>query len=168
MSCLAAIATAPGLTEIREVPLPDPEAASGLLRVEITGVCGSDWGYYHQLPQTRGPLILGHETVGVIERAGSEAERRWGLKEGDRVALEEYLPCGHCEHCRSGDFRLCEASDWRTGGLRYGTTAISIAPGLWGVGEMTGTPFERAAIEAEKIAASIVDERAEQAHAAGE
>jgi threonine dehydrogenase-like Zn-dependent dehydrogenase len=132
MSCLAAIATAPGITEIREVPLPEPESASGLLRVEVTGVCGSDWGYYHDLPKTRGPLILGHETVGVIERAGSEAQRRWSLKEGDRVALEEYLPCGHCEHCRSGDFRLCEASDWRSGGLRYGTTAISVAPGLWG------------------------------------
>ena len=101
-------------------------------RPEFTGVCGSDWGYYHQLPQTRGPLILGHETVGVIERAGSEARRRWGLEEGDRVALEEYLPCGHCEHCRSGDFRLCEASDWRSGGLRYGATAMSVAPGLWG------------------------------------
>jgi threonine dehydrogenase-like Zn-dependent dehydrogenase len=132
MNCLAAVATEPGVTEIREIPLPDLEPTSGLLRVEITGVCGSDWSYYHNLPETRGPLILGHETVGVIERAGSEAQRRWGLKEGDRVALEEYLPCGHCAYCRSGDFRLCEASDWRSGGLRYGTTAMSIAPGLWG------------------------------------
>jgi threonine dehydrogenase-like Zn-dependent dehydrogenase len=132
MSCLAAVATEPGVTEVRELPLPDPEPNSGLLRVEITGVCGSDWSYYHHLPETRGPLILGHETVGVIERAGSEAQRRWGLKEGDRVALEEYLPCGHCEFCRAGDFRLCEASDWRSGGLRYGTTAMSVAPGLWG------------------------------------
>jgi threonine dehydrogenase-like Zn-dependent dehydrogenase len=132
MSCLAAVAIEPGVTEIREIPLPDPETTSGLLKVEITGVCGSDWSYYHQLPKLRGPLILGHETVGVIERAGGEAQRRWGVKEGDRVALEEYLPCGHCEFCRSGDFRLCEGSDWRSGGLRYGTTAISIAPGLWG------------------------------------
>jgi threonine dehydrogenase-like Zn-dependent dehydrogenase len=132
MSCLAAVAIGPGVTEIRELPFPDPDPTSGLLKVEITGVCGSDWSYYHHLPETRGPLILGHETVGVIERAGSEAQRRWGLKEGDRVALEEYLPCGHCEFCRSGDFRLCEASDWRSGGLRYGTTAMSIAPGLWG------------------------------------
>ena len=102
MTCLAAVATEPGVTEIREVPLPDPEPTSGLLRVEITGVCGSDWSYYHHLPETRGPLILGHETVGVIERAGSEAQRRWGLKEGDRVALEEYLPCGHCEQRGQG------------------------------------------------------------------
>jgi threonine dehydrogenase-like Zn-dependent dehydrogenase len=132
MSCLAAVAIEPGVTEIREVPLPDPEPTSGLLKVEITGVCGSDWSYYQQLPKTRGPLILGHETVGVIEHAGSEAQRRWGVREGDRVALEEYLPCGHCDYCRSGDFRLCEASDWRSGGLRYGATAMSIAPGLWG------------------------------------
>ena len=89
MSALAAVATAPGVTEVREVPLPDPAPSSGLLRVEITGVCGSDWSYYQQLPKTRGPLILGHETVGVVERDGTEAQRRWGLKEGDRVALEE-------------------------------------------------------------------------------
>jgi threonine dehydrogenase-like Zn-dependent dehydrogenase len=77
-------------------------------------------------------LVLGHETVGVIERAGAEARKRWGLEEGDRVALEEYLPCGHCAYCRAGDFRLCEATDWRSGGLRYGTTPISVPPGLWG------------------------------------
>ncbi|MBA3519461.1 MAG: zinc-binding dehydrogenase, partial [Rhizobiales bacterium] len=82
--------------------------------------------------RSRGPMILGHETVGTIASAGAEALRRWGVKEGDRVALEEYVPCGHCEFCRSGDFRLCEATDWRSGGLRYGATPVSVEPGLWG------------------------------------
>jgi threonine dehydrogenase-like Zn-dependent dehydrogenase len=131
-SCAAAVAVAAGVTELREFPLPELAGDAGLLRVEATGVCGSDWGYYQNLPPARGPMILGHETVGTIDRAGSEALRRWRLKEGDRVALEEYLPCGHCEFCRSGDFRLCEATDWRNGGIRYGTTPLSVAPGLWG------------------------------------
>jgi threonine dehydrogenase-like Zn-dependent dehydrogenase len=130
--CFAAVAIEPGVTELREVPLPELGATSGLLKVEMTGVCGSDWAYYQNLPRSRGPLILGHETVGIVERAGSEALQRWGLREGDRVALEEYVPCGHCEYCRSGEFRLCEATDWRTGGLRYGATEMSRAPGLWG------------------------------------
>jgi threonine dehydrogenase-like Zn-dependent dehydrogenase len=132
MTMRAAVAVAPGRTEIRELAMPPPDAASGVLRVAITGVCGSDWGYYQNLPKARGPLILGHETVGHVESVGALAAQRWGVKEGDLVALEEYLPCGHCEFCRSGEFRLCDATDWRLGGLRYGATALSVAPGLWG------------------------------------
>ncbi len=128
----AAVAVAPGRTEIQDLPLPPPDAASGLLRVATTGVCGSDWGYYQNLPRSRGPVVLGHETVGHVEAMGALAARQWGVKEGDLVALEEYIPCGHCEYCRSGDFRLCNATDWRLGGLRYGATALSVAPGLWG------------------------------------
>jgi threonine dehydrogenase-like Zn-dependent dehydrogenase len=100
--------------------------------VAVTGVCGSDWGYYQNLPQSRGPVVLGHESVGHVSSLGAQAAQRWGVKEGDLVALEEYLPCGHCHFCRSGDFRLCNATDWRLGGLRYGATGLGVAPGLWG------------------------------------
>jgi threonine dehydrogenase-like Zn-dependent dehydrogenase len=131
-ACLAAVAVTPGRTELRELPAPPVTDTTGLLRVAVTGVCGSDWGYYQNLPGTRGPLILGHETVGHVQALGATAASKWGVREGDLVALEEYLPCGHCEFCRSGDFRLCDATDWRLGGLRYGATALSIAPGLWG------------------------------------
>ncbi|MDB5913022.1 MAG: alcohol dehydrogenase [Ramlibacter sp.] len=128
----AAVAVAPGRTELRQLAAPPVTDTTGLLRVAITGVCGSDWGYYQNLPASRGPLILGHETVGHVQALGATAAARWGVKEGDLVALEEYLPCGHCEFCRSGDFRLCDATDWRLGGLRYGATALSVAPGVWG------------------------------------
>lgn len=131
-STLAAVAVAPGRTELQTLPLPEPSPWSGLLEVVATGVCGSDWSYYQNLPQSRGPVILGHETVGHVQSLGRQAAERWGVKEGDLVALEEYLPCGHCDFCRSGDFRLCNATDWRLGGLRYGATGLSVAPGLWG------------------------------------
>ncbi len=129
---LASVAVAPGRTELRQLPVPPVEPWSGLLDVVTTGVCGSDWGYYQNLPQTRGPVVLGQETVGHVSALGAQAAQRWGVKEGDLVALEEYLPCGHCDFCRSGEFRLCNATDWRLGGLRYGATALSVAPGLWG------------------------------------
>lgn len=128
----AAVAVAPGRTELREFDAPAVTDTTGLLKVAATGVCGSDWGYYQNLPASRGPLILGHETVGHVQALGATAALKWGVKEGDLVALEEYLPCGHCEFCRSGDFRLCDATDWRLGGLRYGATGLSLAPGLWG------------------------------------
>ena len=128
----AAVAVASGQTALQEFSKPPFSATSGLLRVATTGVCGSDAAYYQQLPSSRGPLILGHETIGHIESLGEVAAQKWGLREGDFVALEEYLPCGHCDFCRSGEFRLCDATDWRLGGLRYGATALKVSPGLWG------------------------------------
>jgi threonine dehydrogenase-like Zn-dependent dehydrogenase len=129
---LAAVATEIRHTELRELDLPEIPTDGGLLKVEMTGVCGSDWPMYLSYPSTKGPLILGHETVGFVDRLGAAAAQRFGVKEGDRVALEEYIPCGHCKYCRSGDFRLCDATEPGLGGLRFGSTPLSIAPSLWG------------------------------------
>lgn len=128
----AAVAIANGVTELQDLELPALGADDGVLHVEATGVCGSDWGYYHNLPGARGPLVLGHETVGVVAEASAEALARWRVNLGDRVCLEEYLPCGQCRFCREGLFRICDATDWRLGGLRYGSSPLSTAPGLWG------------------------------------
>jgi threonine dehydrogenase-like Zn-dependent dehydrogenase len=126
----AATAVAPLKTEIRQYPFPDISPDAGLLQVEASGVCGSDWRTYN----AEGPeRIMGHENVGRIFSIGPIAAQRWGLEEHDRVLLEEYLPCGHCLLCRSGEYRLCEQTESRRPGtFRYGTTPISEAPGLWG------------------------------------
>lgn len=128
----AAVAVTGGGIEIQDFKTPEPSLSTGLMKIAITGVCGSDWGFYQDLPKTRGPVILGHETVGHVAAAGEIAALKWGVKEGDLVALEEYLPCGHCDFCRSGDFRLCNATDWRLGGYRYGATGLNVGSGLWG------------------------------------
>lgn len=116
-------------TEVREFDLPDVPPDAGLLKVEVSGICGSDWPDYKK---NDGPRILGHEVVGRIAKIGKIAESRWGLKEGQRVALEEYLPCGHCDRCRTGEFRLCDATDKWMGGIRYGFTGTETQPSLWG------------------------------------
>ena len=129
----AAVALDQRQVEVREFATPAVEADSGLLRVQRTGVCGSDWPYFLNYPKSKGPMILGHETVGFVAALGRSAALKWGVKEGDRVALEEYLPCGHCPYCRTGDYRLCDATDTLVGnGIRYGSTPISVKPALWG------------------------------------
>jgi len=50
------------------------------------------------------PLVLGHESSGVIVEAGPEADPN---RVGRRVAIEPGVPCGHCEQCRSGRYNLC-------------------------------------------------------------
>ena len=77
-------------------------------------------------------MIPGHEPVGIIEEIGDEAARRWGLKAGDRVAVEPTRGCGHCRACKRGDSRNC-----RTGrpGAKIsvcGFIPTTIPPALWG------------------------------------
>lgn len=130
-SVRAAVAIEPRRTEVREFSLPEIAPDAGLMRIEATGICGSDWGMY--LSAKPGPRILGHEMIGVIEKLGDVARARWGVKEGDVVALEEYLPCGHCEYCRTGEYRSCLATDSRIpGSIRYGSTPLTVEPSLWG------------------------------------
>jgi threonine dehydrogenase-like Zn-dependent dehydrogenase len=128
---LAAVMLSPRETELRELALPDIPTDAGLLRVVATGICGSDWGKY--LSDKFSPCILGHEIVGFVEKLGNAARARWGVKEGDYVALEEYLPCGHCEYCRTGEYRSClETDHFNPKGVRYGSTPLTVAPSLYG------------------------------------
>jgi threonine dehydrogenase-like Zn-dependent dehydrogenase len=128
---LAAVMTSPRRTELRELPIPEVSANAGLLRVAASGICASDWPRY--LSENFAPAILGHEAVGYVEEIGEEAKRRWGVKEGDTVAVEEYLPCGVCECCRAGEHRACRETDLSLGGsLRYGAMPLTVPPALYG------------------------------------
>jgi D-arabinose 1-dehydrogenase-like Zn-dependent alcohol dehydrogenase len=122
----ASVLVAPREFELMELSLPEIGPDDGLLKLQACGVCGSDVHGYQRLEP--GPRILGHENVGVVAKVGREAARRWGVKEGDRVALEEYIPCGACKWCRSDDFRFCPQTDVGGSGPRlwYGSTALSI------------------------------------------
>jgi threonine dehydrogenase-like Zn-dependent dehydrogenase len=128
---LAAVMTSPRRTELREFPLPEIPEDGGLLRVAATGICGSDWPKY--LSEKFAPSILGHEIVGHVEKLGRAARDRWDVAEGDYVALEEYLPCGHCAYCRSGEYRSCLETDFHlAGAIRYGSTRLDVTPSLYG------------------------------------
>lgn len=130
---LAAVRTDPSTTELREFPMPEIPDDGALLKVEVAGICGTDVKMYAS-PPFEAPVIMGHENVGIIERAGRLFTKIQGLGEGDRVFVEHYVPCRHCEWCQRGEFRHCEATDWRTNpdARRYGYTTAEHPFHLWG------------------------------------
>ncbi|HEY1969558.1 MAG TPA: zinc-binding dehydrogenase [Pseudonocardia sp.] len=128
---LAAVTLDAGRTELRRIALPTDLAGGGLLRVAAAGVCGSDVAAYQRpgLPAR----IMGHENVGRIAALDPAAAARWRVEVGDRVLVEEYLPCGHCDLCRAGEHRYCAVTDAAGAApLRFGTTPVTVAPALWG------------------------------------
>ncbi len=130
---LAAVRTGPEKTEFREYPMPDIPDEGALLKVEVAGICGTDVKFYSK-PPISGPVIMGHENIGYIAKAGETFKKRRGLKEGDLVFVEHYVGCMNCEYCHKGDYRLCMATDWRKNpeGIRFGYTSAEKAPHLWG------------------------------------
>ncbi|MDH7794308.1 MULTISPECIES: zinc-binding dehydrogenase [unclassified Beijerinckia] len=130
---LAAVRTAPSKTEILEYPMPDVPVDGALMKMEVAGICGTDVKLYAH-PPTKSPVIMGHENIGYIAKAGREFTRRKGFKEGDLVFVEHYVMCGKCEWCHRGEYRHCENTDWRNNpdSIRYGYTSAEKAPHLWG------------------------------------
>jgi threonine dehydrogenase-like Zn-dependent dehydrogenase len=125
----AIVQTGPRALELRELPIPDIDADSALLRVEACGICGSDVEQYTGTIPVRYPVIPGHEPLGTIEKIGDRAAKRWGVDVGDRVAVETLIPCGHCRDCIEGRYTLCRG---RGGMIGYAYVPITRPPGLWG------------------------------------
>jgi threonine dehydrogenase-like Zn-dependent dehydrogenase len=83
-----------------ERPLLDPAAA--LVRTEMAGICGTDVHLWKGELKIGLPVILGHETVGLIEELGVGLERDWNgqpLAVGDRVTWTSTISCGKCYYC---------------------------------------------------------------------
>ena len=88
---------------IEEMPTPKIGAGEVLVRVEASGICGSDVMEWYRI--NRAPLILGHEVSGQIVAVGEGVNH---YKEGDRVALAHHVPCNTCHYCLSGHHTVCE------------------------------------------------------------
>jgi threonine dehydrogenase-like Zn-dependent dehydrogenase len=125
----AVVQTGPRHLELRDLPIPEIDDDSGLLRLEACGICGSDAEQYNGVLPVPYPVIPGHEPLGIIEAIGDRAAKRWGVDVGDRVAVEVLLPCGHCRACREGRYQVCRG---RKGGFGYSYIPLSQSPGLWG------------------------------------
>ena len=97
----------PGKVICQELNMPVRSVDSALVRMVCCGICGSDiTAYKGSNPTVRYPIVgIGHEGIGVIEDIAPNDK---GLKNGDRVALEPYIPCGECHECVIGRYNNCE------------------------------------------------------------
>lgn len=109
-----------------DIPVPEIADDSAILRIEACGICGSDYEQFEGLLRTPMPVIPGHEPLGIIEKIGDKAAERWGVDEGDRVAVETMLSCRHCQPCLGGSYHLCDHR------RIYSYIPLSDSPGLWG------------------------------------
>ena len=101
----AAVMLEPGKIELREFPRPQIGDSEVLLKIERTGICGSDKHMYAGHMGLQFPVIPGHELVGTVEEMGPAAADTLSIvggpvKEGDRVTTTpSSTVCGRCYYC---------------------------------------------------------------------
>ncbi|ODQ81221.1 hypothetical protein BABINDRAFT_170826 [Babjeviella inositovora NRRL Y-12698] len=109
--------------EDRPVPeITDPHYVK--IAVKKTGICGSDVHYYQNgrngLKVVKSPMVLGHESSGVIAEIGSEVT---SVKVGDRVAIEPGIPSRYSDAYKSGNYNLCPCMVFAASPPNNGTLA---------------------------------------------
>jgi len=87
---------------LEEMPVPQIGPGEVLMRVEASGVCGTDLLEWYR--RHKAPLVLGHEVAGVIAAVGEGVEK---YKEGDRICAAHHVPCNTCHYCLSGHHTVC-------------------------------------------------------------
>lgn len=104
----------PGCMELCDIAEPENKPGFAKIKMEYCGICGSDLtAYTGRNPTVRYPVEgNGHEGIGIITEIDQNDR---GLKPGDRVALEPYIPCMKCHMCKIGRYNNC--TDIRVAGV---------------------------------------------------
>ncbi len=85
-----------------EVVDPKPGPGQVLIRLQRSGICGTDLKIYGGAILARYPLIMGHEMSGEVVEGGDGE-----IRNGQRVVIDPALFCGTCFNCRAGQTNLC-------------------------------------------------------------
>src|SRR5256886_5806114 len=113
-----ALVTQPGHTQtthIEDVPAVEAREGEVLVRTLEVGVCGTDReiseGLFGIAPRDEAQLVLGHEALAVVERAG------YGFTRGQLVTATVRRSCGHCIACAEGSPDSCLTGDYSERGI---------------------------------------------------
>jgi (R,R)-butanediol dehydrogenase/meso-butanediol dehydrogenase/diacetyl reductase len=101
----AAVFRGIGQIKVVDMPRPEPDAGEVLIRVGYCGICGSDLEAFHTGMYEPG-LVIGHEFAGTIVELGAGVAD-WRV--GDRVVVNDAIPCGECSCCREGRLDACQS-----------------------------------------------------------
>ena len=98
--------------KVEEVDIPAIGANEILVKVKAVGICGTDVNYYYgntavMTEDGKGPLILGHESSGIVEDPGILGASM-GFKKGDKVAVNPFAACFCCVPCLNGEYNECD------------------------------------------------------------
>jgi L-iditol 2-dehydrogenase len=144
--------------DVRLEEMPRPEIGPGeiLMRVEASGICGSDVMEWYRVDRV--PLVLGHEVAGVVEEAARGVKR---FKKGDKIVAAHHVPCGKCSYCKKGHPTVCETlrkTNFYPGGFAeyVRLPAINVARGVFPIPK--GVSFEEATF-AEPLACVLRGQR---------
>jgi L-iditol 2-dehydrogenase len=88
---------------LEEMPVPKIGPGELLVRVEASGICGSDVMEWYRSGKV--PLVLGHEIAGQVVEVGEGVN---SFHEGERVAVTHHVPCLTCHYCTTGHETVCE------------------------------------------------------------
>ncbi|GAA4904688.1 zinc-dependent alcohol dehydrogenase [Mucilaginibacter defluvii] len=101
----AALKTEDGRFSIEDVEKPEiPNPDWVLVRIRVTGICGTDLRHWKKAEPQLTHKIMGHELAGEVVEVGSNVTK---VKPGDRVVVETLLGDGTCEWCQVQQYNLC-------------------------------------------------------------
>ena len=98
--------------EVEEISISTPGPREVLVRTVAAGVCHSDLHFFNGTYPSRPPMVLGHESAGIVEQVGSDVHY---VSPGDHVITCLSVFCGHCEYCLTGHLSLCQSPETRRG-----------------------------------------------------
>ena len=98
--------------EIEEITSSKPGPREVLIRTKAAGICHSDLHFWNGSYPGVVPMVLGHESAGIVEQVGSDVHY---VKPGDHVITCLSVFCGHCEKCLTGHLSLCREPETNRG-----------------------------------------------------
>lgn len=106
----AVLNSCPGDLEIEEVSIDKPGPREVLITTAAAGLCHSDLHFLEAKYPAQVPVVMGHESAGVVEAVGDQVTY---VKPGDHVITCLSVFCGHCEECLTGRMSLCQNPETR-------------------------------------------------------
>ena len=104
----AVLNSCPGELEIEDVAIDKPGPREVLVHTAVAGLCHSDLHFMEGKYPAACPVVLGHESAGIVEAVGADVTY---VKPGDHVVTCLSVFCGECEFCLTGHMALCQSAD---------------------------------------------------------